>query len=140
MALIKCHECGHEIADTAKQCPNCGSPTEYQERVWETKKVQSVKDHKEGSIEIGMIILIIIFIANFFTIQRTFERVKDNEFYVNDIIGGIVFFSFTIIGFYFISYYVIRKISKKLSNILLLVFSVYLIGILGLNLYWYLIN
>lgn len=24
MALIKCPECGHEVADTAHQCPNCG--------------------------------------------------------------------------------------------------------------------
>ena len=26
MALIKCPECGKEISDTAKQCPNCGHP------------------------------------------------------------------------------------------------------------------
>ena len=24
MALIKCKECGKEISDTAKKCPNCG--------------------------------------------------------------------------------------------------------------------
>lgn len=24
MALIKCEECGHEISDHAKMCPNCG--------------------------------------------------------------------------------------------------------------------
>ena len=24
MALIKCEECGKEISDTAKSCPNCG--------------------------------------------------------------------------------------------------------------------
>ena len=24
MALIKCPECGKEISDTAKSCPNCG--------------------------------------------------------------------------------------------------------------------
>ena len=27
MALIKCHECGKEISDLAKTCPNCGAPT-----------------------------------------------------------------------------------------------------------------
>ena len=26
MALIKCSECGKEISDKAKSCPNCGSP------------------------------------------------------------------------------------------------------------------
>ncbi|MDD2720842.1 MAG: zinc ribbon domain-containing protein [Gallionella sp.] len=25
MALIKCRECGHEVSDTAKTCPNCGA-------------------------------------------------------------------------------------------------------------------
>lgn len=26
MALIKCPECGKEISDKAKSCPNCGNP------------------------------------------------------------------------------------------------------------------
>ena len=26
MALIKCNECGKEISDKAKVCPNCGNP------------------------------------------------------------------------------------------------------------------
>jgi len=26
MALIKCPECGKEVSDTAKACPNCGAP------------------------------------------------------------------------------------------------------------------
>ena len=26
MALIKCNECGKEMSDHAKQCPNCGCP------------------------------------------------------------------------------------------------------------------
>ena len=26
MALIKCHECGKEISDTAPTCPGCGAP------------------------------------------------------------------------------------------------------------------
>ena len=26
MALIKCEECGKEISDKAKSCPNCGCP------------------------------------------------------------------------------------------------------------------
>ena len=28
MALIKCSECGKEISDKAKVCPNCGNPLE----------------------------------------------------------------------------------------------------------------
>lgn len=26
MAMIKCPECGKEVSDKAKNCPNCGSP------------------------------------------------------------------------------------------------------------------
>ncbi len=26
MALINCKECGHEVSDAAKVCPNCGAP------------------------------------------------------------------------------------------------------------------
>ena len=26
MALIKCSECGKEVSDKAKACPNCGNP------------------------------------------------------------------------------------------------------------------
>ena len=28
MALVKCKECGKEISDKAKTCPNCGCPIE----------------------------------------------------------------------------------------------------------------
>ena len=26
MAMIKCPECGHQVSDKAKSCPNCGAP------------------------------------------------------------------------------------------------------------------
>ncbi len=26
MALINCPECGHQVSNTAKSCPNCGTP------------------------------------------------------------------------------------------------------------------
>ena len=30
MALINCSECGHQVSDKAKTCPNCGCPIETQ--------------------------------------------------------------------------------------------------------------
>ena len=31
MALIQCNECGKQISDTAKACPHCGAPCEFNE-------------------------------------------------------------------------------------------------------------
>jgi TM2 domain-containing membrane protein YozV len=27
VALIACHECGHQVSNLASNCPNCGAPT-----------------------------------------------------------------------------------------------------------------
>lgn len=40
MALIKCTECGKEYSDKAKNCPNCGCPTDAQN----TSSVVSTQD------------------------------------------------------------------------------------------------
>ena len=39
MALIKCPECGKEISDTAKSCPNCG----YSLKVKNAKLLKSMQ-------------------------------------------------------------------------------------------------
>ena len=38
MALVKCKECGKEISDKAKTCPNCGCPIEDEFAKTETTK------------------------------------------------------------------------------------------------------
>ena len=48
MALIKCRECGKEISDKAKSCPNCGSPTFFAE-----------EENKDNLKSIAFIVLII---------------------------------------------------------------------------------
>ena len=50
MALIKCKECGKEISDQAKICPNCGAKTE-------------VLEQKRYNIIIAICIAIVVFIA-----------------------------------------------------------------------------
>lgn len=37
MALIKCHECGREISDSAEHCPHCGCKTKQGEKTKERK-------------------------------------------------------------------------------------------------------
>lgn len=37
MALIKCPECGKEIAQSAKACPSCGAPSKIQQEISKTK-------------------------------------------------------------------------------------------------------
>ena len=48
MALIKCNECGKEISDKAKTCPNCGCPIE---EIKIKEKVKSKKTFEELSKE-----------------------------------------------------------------------------------------
>jgi len=55
MALINCKECGKEISDTAKKCPNCG---------YEDKNNTTSSDNSFGII--GMIIGFISFFLDFF--------------------------------------------------------------------------
>ena len=47
MALIKCKECGKEISDQSKTCPNCGAKTE-------------TSIHKKHNVIILLVVVIII--------------------------------------------------------------------------------
>lgn len=54
MALIKCAECGKEISDTLKTCPNCGIEIK--------RKTDVTKENKKSNnIDIGVIILLSIY-------------------------------------------------------------------------------
>lgn len=45
MALIKCSECGKEISDKAKTCPNCGCPSENMNEIHYEKFASYVCDN-----------------------------------------------------------------------------------------------
>lgn len=64
MALIKCPECGKEISDKAKACPNCGCPLEQKE---EPVNVQThrytVKKNNIGKVIIAIMVFIIAVIG-----------------------------------------------------------------------------
>ena len=51
MALIKCNECGKEISDEARKCPNCGAKTE-------TAKLRNKKIRLYSIISISIILII----------------------------------------------------------------------------------
>ena len=50
MALVKCHECGNQVSDTAKTCPSCGA------------KVQR-KSKKSGISPQGKVVFFLAFIV-----------------------------------------------------------------------------
>lgn len=50
MSLIKCEECGKEMSETARKCPNCGYNNLYQEKLLENK------------LKLVIVILLIIFV------------------------------------------------------------------------------
>lgn len=85
MALIKCPECGKEISDKAKACPNCGFCTEYEK---ESKVIQEntnkevlneEKNSSNGSVVLIAIMVILLFIVGFIIYWNAtaFDRAVD---------------------------------------------------------------
>lgn len=66
MGMIKCHECGKEISEKAKSCPNCGHPH---------PKKQS---RKQSNYHIFNILLLIFGILMAFAVLRANGGVQQN--------------------------------------------------------------
>lgn len=85
MALIKCPECGKEISDKAKSCPNCGYPTDQiakdvssnSDAEWENNRKV---DHKKIDLKKILLLLIvaIILCLGIFIISKYIN--KNNEY------------------------------------------------------------
>ncbi len=67
MALIKCKECGKDISDTVKKCPNCGFKNKTEDR-------NKILKHKKLLILISIIIIMIIGISGFGYYKYTKEQ------------------------------------------------------------------
>ena len=79
MALIKCPECGKEISDRAKKCPNCGFPIKR-------KNVRTLKKKKKSkSIFIIFTLTILFFIVGgiggkfFFDVNIGIQKLVEND-------------------------------------------------------------
>lgn len=66
MALIKCPECGKEISDTVKNCPNCG---------YKMKK-KSEKKSKKNLMIILFVILVVLIVGGVVAFKSVKERKK----------------------------------------------------------------
>ena len=62
MAMMKCVECGKEISDQARTCPNCGHPSDIE------AKMQKVRDTNQQSSRVGCVIVGIIMMILAFVI------------------------------------------------------------------------
>ena len=69
--LIKCSECGKEISDKAKVCPNCGAKTEF------AKKKN--KDNKLTILIIIGFILILVGLIFCFLNDEDSKRLMENR-------------------------------------------------------------
>ena len=78
MALIKCPECGKEISDRAKSCPNCGCPVNVYK-----KNTRNIELNRKKIIVIIAIIVFIIGILSFFIVKYKYN--KDNPKIIGDI-------------------------------------------------------
>jgi uncharacterized membrane protein YvbJ len=62
LAMINCSECGKEISDQARTCPNCGHPSDRE------AKIQRVQDTNQQSSRVGRVIVGIIMMILAFVI------------------------------------------------------------------------
>lgn len=75
MALIKCSECGKEISDKAKVCPNCGSKTNFAHKKSKDNKLTIL-------VVIGFIIILVSLVFWFFNDEdskRLMEIYQENQ-------------------------------------------------------------
>lgn len=70
MALIKCKECGKEISNQAKLCPNCGAPTEK----FNQKKKTNNKIIIGGILGIVVVTTIIIVVVSIMSGIRSKQK------------------------------------------------------------------
>lgn len=75
MALIKCSECGKEISDKAKVCPNCGAKTNFAYKKSKDNKLTIL-------VAIGFIIILVSLVFWFFNDEdskRLMEIHQENQ-------------------------------------------------------------
>ena len=93
MALIKCSECGKEISDKAKTCPNCGCPVNKNQSKARAKKnnyfklyINSLKNKNKKTIiftSLTILIIIILSCIVFFKETTLYRFSNDYEIYEN---------------------------------------------------------
>jgi len=76
MALIKCSECGKEISDKAKQCPNCGIDFVKEKNKETNKKIKQEIKKKIPFVK-KIVIIVISIIAFLFVLEFAIDFVGD---------------------------------------------------------------
>ena len=99
MALINCKECGKEISDTAKSCPNCGAKTKKE--IFKNKRIFFIGT---PVLLIVLLVIILIFIANPNTDNFSSEQVIK---YLKN--KGFTFDEYKIVGKNGTGYYIEAK-------------------------------
>ena len=61
MAMVTCVECGKEISDQARTCPNCGHPSDREAKM---QKMQDTNQQssRAGGVIVGIIMMILAFV------------------------------------------------------------------------------
>ena len=75
MALIRCKECGKEISENAKSCPNCGNPIKTEEKK---------KTNKKMYVTISIVIILILFVAITYKFLGANNIINRNEVIKNE--------------------------------------------------------
>lgn len=83
MALIKCPECGKEVSNSAKLCPNCGFPIAQRSTTPEPQykpQTTATKKKKKGSFSNYLALVCAIFIVVYLYSNKPEEKVNTANF------------------------------------------------------------
>ncbi|QTL92322.1 zinc ribbon domain-containing protein [Aeromonas jandaei] len=72
MPLIQCPDCNKEISDSAPSCPNCGRPNSVAD-INNSIVSQPLSSHRKVSIPLIVGIIIIPFVASWFTLRKGYS-------------------------------------------------------------------
>lgn len=104
MALINCPECGHQMSDTAKRCPNCGYSNfrnnEIIKSIRSNEIIKSIGNHKHYIISgvLGAVSLFIVFFGIGWSTYFSTRPIRINADFTMGLItflGGIILLFFS---------------------------------------------
>lgn len=118
MALINCPECGHQMSDTVKKCPNCGykQPNIFQYKGFKNLYIGLLL----SIISVGLLILAMPTMSGFSTSSEIYLTDDDFWYGILEVVGSCILFFFGCRFF--------KKYTTQTNKIVLIFIGIAIIG------------